>query len=478
MKFLVKFLSVCLCLAALVTASGCGSDYHDAFIYFELENKPSTLDPQLVATREEAVIVRSIFDTLLRYDEDGDIVTSACKDYSIDGLTYTFNIRDDAKWTDGKELTAYDFEFGFNRALDPDTKAPAAATLGSVKSVEATGAKTLVITLNYSDPDFLHTLTTPVSMPCNEEFFKKAKGRYGRELDFTPACGSYYIRKWNDSDKFLIRLAKNLDYKGDFEARNMRVYFTCDERDKVTMLTEADTDFAFLSPEKAKEAEKQSIPLSFLEDKTGLLFINPEIDENVRLALMQSIKNSDDTYSSLFGTDKADSIAPHILDFSAPDFSESFKYDIAAAAKLYKTAVLSNPELSLDGAKIMCLNDPASLAAAKAIAAHWQKELGAFINIEEVSSLSTLTSLYKSGDYTLLVMPMTASFSHTRSYLSQFKTDCVTVADAQNDLGAKSLCYPLYAERSFTAHLSYIENAERISFGGVPDLALAIKKEK
>ncbi len=477
MKVFLKLISVFLAALLLLSAVGCGDASKDAFIYFELDRKPSTLDPQLVSTREETVIVRAIFDTLLRYNEDGELVPSACRDYSVDGLSYTFYIKEDAAWTDKTDLTAYDFEFGIKRALDPETKAPAAKALDAVREVKATDAKTLEITLAYSDPDFLHILSTPVTMPCNEEFFEKSKGRYGLELDFTPACGSYYIRKWTDKDKFLIRLAKNLEFEGDFEARNMRVYFTCDERSNLTMLEEADTDFAYLSPDEAKSVEKLSASLSAVEDKTGLLFINPNLDEDIRRSLMLSVKNSEEVYSSLYGTKRADSIAPDILGHKAEAFDKSFPYDIGAAAELYKTTVLKSSELSLDGKKIICYNDPASLAAAKALAAHWQKELGAVINIEESSSLSALESAYKNGDYTLIVMPLTASFRHTRSYLAQLVTEQTDIASAEYDLGAKSLCYPLYTEQSFTAHLSYIENADALSFGGVPDLALAVKKE-
>ncbi len=475
MKFFVKFLSLCLALFMLISVVGCGSNSGDAFIYFELDEKPSTLDPQLVSTRVETVIVRSIFDTLLRYDEDGDIVPSAASDYSVDGLCYTFYIKDDAKWTNGDDLTAYDFKFGMERALDPDLKAPAAATLRAISDISAPDSKTLVITLSESDPDFLHTLTTPVSMPCNKEFFEGAKGRYGLEIDYTPACGSYYIRKWTDKDKFLIRLAKNLDYKGDFEARNMRVYFTCDERSNLTMLEEADTDFAYLSTDEAKNAEKAGIPLSSLEDKTGILFINPDLSEYMRIALCSSIKNDAENYDGLYGTRVADSLAPAVLKPENPSFSPEKHYSLEVALKSYTAALKKNPFESLDGKKILCYSSPASLAAAKAIAAHWQKNLGAFVNIEEVSSVSTLKAAYDSGDYTLIVMPFTASFNHTGAYLSQFDTASTTVEMVEFELANSFKCYPLYSESSFTAHLSYIENADKISFGGVPDLALAIK---
>ena len=184
---LKRVFSLLLVIIMIVSLVGCGESYMDAYIYFEMENIPSTLDPQLVSTREEYTIVRSIFDTLLRYDDKGELTPSAADSFQKDGLTYRFTIREDATWTDGEKLTAHDFEFAFKRALDPETAAPAVATLSSVASAVALSDSVFTVTLNYDDPDFLNTLTLPITMPCNEEYFNKSKGRYCREIGYTPA---------------------------------------------------------------------------------------------------------------------------------------------------------------------------------------------------------------------------------------------------------------------------------------------------
>lgn len=477
MNFFKKICAILISAVILIFTSGCSADYKDAYIYFELENKPSTLDPQLVSTREENVIVRSIFDTLLRYDENGDVVASACSSYEKNGLTYTFKISPDAYWTSGEKLTAYDFEFGFKRALDPDTAAPAAATLGSVASANATDADTFVITLSFDDPDFLNTLTTSITMPCNEKFFNECKGRYGLELETTPACGSYYIRKWPTESKFLIRLAKNLEYKGYFEARNMRVYFTCDERENLEMLTEDDTDFAYVSCEEAEKAAESGLNTSALEDVSYMLFLSPSLSEDIRLAIMKSVKNEQSIYNTYYGSAVSSSIAPKALRASLSDFKTDFPYDIDHAAYLYSEAILNSEDSSLSGITVKCYSDPAALACAKALAAHWQQKLGAFVNLEEAASLSSLEAAYSSDNYSLMIMPLTASFRHSASYLSQFKTKSTDLQSAQNELGEASLCYPLFNQSSYVASASYIENFNKIIENGIPDIALAIKKE-
>ena len=161
-----KLVSLLLVIVMLLSLVGCGDSYMDAYIYFELEYIPSTLDPQLVSTREEYTIVRSIFDTLLRYNDEGTLRPSAASSFEKNGLTYKFTISEDASWKNGDKLTAYDFEYAFKRALDPETAAPAAATLSSVQSAVAENENTFVVTLSYDDPDFLNTLTLPVTMPC------------------------------------------------------------------------------------------------------------------------------------------------------------------------------------------------------------------------------------------------------------------------------------------------------------------------
>ena len=491
MKFFAKFLSVCLCLAALIAAVGCGNNSGDAFIYFELENKPSTLDPQLVSTREEMVIVRSLFDTLLRYDEDGKLVPSACKNYEKDGLVYTFNINTDISWTNGTKLTSHDFVFAIKRAVDPKTNAPAAASLRCIQNadliiesnadlsalgVSADGDDKLIITLQYDDPLFLSTLATPIAMPCNEEAFNSAKGLYGRNLDNTPSCGSYYIKKWNERGNFLIRMAKNLDYKGYFEARSMRIYFTCDERNNVDMLNDFDTDFAFIGADEVGKINDDSY-INSHESESFLMFISPNLNMDVRTALMKSVSKNESSLNNLNGI----SLSRHIIPSSIYNINEDcpyFAYDLDTARNLYSGAVLKDPTNTLNGKTVICLDDPAALMFAKAITAHWQQNLGAFINIETVSDIETLYSYYHTNDYAVAVMPVFASFPHPSAYISFFNTNTINIKDVEQYLAKESLCYPLFNRSAYTVSTKYIKNGNTIFSYGIPDVALAIKIEQ
>ena len=85
-----------------------------------------TLDPQRMSYMQDLRIARSLYEGLVRIDgSDGSIVPAVAESWttSEDGRTWTFTLRDDAKWSNGDTVTAGDFVKGWQRALLPDLAA-------------------------------------------------------------------------------------------------------------------------------------------------------------------------------------------------------------------------------------------------------------------------------------------------------------------------------------------------------------------
>lgn len=83
---------------------------------------PQTWDPTLNSAADGGHIINNLFDGLTRETNEGVEPAQAEKwDISDDGMTYTFHLRDGLKWSDGKPLTAGDFEYSWKRACDPKT---------------------------------------------------------------------------------------------------------------------------------------------------------------------------------------------------------------------------------------------------------------------------------------------------------------------------------------------------------------------
>ncbi len=153
--------------------------------------EPETLDPHRTSTTYEAHILHDLLEGLVVQSAEGIVVGGAADRWEIseDGKSYTFHIRENAKWSNGEPVTAGDFEYSLRRILTPETAAKYANILYPIANaeqvntgdvlptelgVEAVDDDTLRITLNVATPFFLELLThqtgLPVYPPAVEEF--------------------------------------------------------------------------------------------------------------------------------------------------------------------------------------------------------------------------------------------------------------------------------------------------------------------
>ena len=168
---------------AATVAAGDTLAADQTFTYTSIDEVTS-LDPQIVEDVEGSNIVRDLFEGLLNQDADGNLVPGVATSYDVsdDKLTYTFHLRDNAKWSDGKPVTAGDFVYSWRRLVDPATASPyswfgqlmaidgvdavlagdaAPDTLG-VKAVDAT---TLEVKLSAPLPYFAQMVTSASTFP-------------------------------------------------------------------------------------------------------------------------------------------------------------------------------------------------------------------------------------------------------------------------------------------------------------------------
>ena len=110
-----------------------------AVLHRGLPSDPESVDPQKARSTQAGDILRDIGEGLLGYSPTGEVVPGAAESWSIseDGLTYTFVIREDARWSNGDPLTAGDFVFSLRRLVDPATAAFYANSIAVVANAEA-----------------------------------------------------------------------------------------------------------------------------------------------------------------------------------------------------------------------------------------------------------------------------------------------------------------------------------------------------
>jgi peptide/nickel transport system substrate-binding protein/oligopeptide transport system substrate-binding protein len=99
-----------------------------------LESMPRTLDPALARDLYSVTIIQQLFDGLVQFDQNLNIVPAIAKSWKIshDGLTYTFFLREGVKFHNGREIVADDVVYSFTRVADPKNRSPGSHLLEKV----------------------------------------------------------------------------------------------------------------------------------------------------------------------------------------------------------------------------------------------------------------------------------------------------------------------------------------------------------
>ena len=204
-----------------------------------LETPVEALDPQQAVDGTSFEVIADYTDGLYQMDKDGEAVPALAADTQIseDGLSYTFKIRDDAKWSNGEPVTAQDFVFAWQRAVDPKVASEYAYMLsdvGQIKNaadiiagkkdkselgVTAVDDKTLKVELNVQVPYFLGLMYFPTFYPVNQKFFESCGDTFATSPETTLSNGAFILDSYEPAATTL-HLKKNPDY---YDAKRVKL---------------------------------------------------------------------------------------------------------------------------------------------------------------------------------------------------------------------------------------------------------------
>ena len=495
LKRIIKLINIILITAIICLCCGCSGSSSKAYIYFELPEKPQTLDPQTASLNSELLIARNIFEGLLRKDSGGKIVCGAAESYEKNGLTYSFKIREDAVWSNGEDVTADDFVFGIGRAVDPATESPFAYRLFCIKNAEkinsgfadinslgikAVDEKTVEIELEYEDTDFEESLTSPVAMPCNRDFFESAVGKYGLTREYIISNGSYRLTKWN-KEEFGIRIYKNEEYNGNFKAKNAAVFLTCntEEESVLSMLKNNKIDAAFLKGNEITEASDSGFKTVLYENICWFLTISDEIPLEMRksfsMLINPEIFKENEIYSiadSIYPSDiisENDIITGCINGYS---FSEGKALFESGLSHLENNKFPSSTTLKYE-------NSGDVKTVLTALAGHWQKHLGAYINIEAQDNTDELISQLNEQSLPFSFFPVTAKGGSAEEYVRYFSESfsADNLALVQQTILQDYNIIPVMFEKTAIGYNEYLTEIYTDSGNGYIDFSFVIKNE-
>lgn len=211
-----------------------GSSDNSKNLSFQLPTPIQTLDISKNTDTYSGTIIGNSGANLMRVDAKGKPQLELAKSvkHSDDGLTYTVELKDGLKWSDGSKLTAQDFVYTWQRIVNPKTASQYAYLASGVENadkiavgkaaVDSLGVtakgNTLTFKLERPMPQFEYLLTFASFMPQKESFVNKEGKKYATTSDTALYSGPYKVQGWNGTNN-TFKLVKNDNY---WDAKNVR----------------------------------------------------------------------------------------------------------------------------------------------------------------------------------------------------------------------------------------------------------------
>ena len=423
-----------------------------------LETPVESLDPQQATDGTSFEVIADYTDGLMQMDADGQAVPAIAESYDLsdDGLTYTFHLRSDAKWSNGTPVTAADFVFAWQRAVDPAVASEYAymlSDIGQVKNaaeiiagekdkselgVTAVDDVTLQVELNVPVSYFLSLMYFPTFYPVNEEFFNSCGDTFATSPETTLSNGAFVLDSYEPAAT-AFHLTKNADY---YDAAKVQLsglsYQVIQDSQQALMNYQTGVlDTTLVNGEQVDQVKDDP---EFMTVGAGYLwYVSPNMSAvpelanlNVRLAMTMAIDRDAITADVLKDGSAATYTAvppefaagPDGSDFSEDQskFSDVCRFDAAAAADYWAKGLeeLGITELSLD---MVVDADDAPQKVAQVLKEQWETTLpGLTVNLVVEPKKQRVQDMQE-GNFQLGLTRWGPDYADPMTYLGMWTTD-------------------------------------------------------
>jgi peptide/nickel transport system substrate-binding protein len=308
--------------------------------------EPPTLDPQRDAGGPASEVQENIFETLVAFDNDMNLVPLLAESWEVsdDGTIYTFTLRNGVEFHDGTSMNAEAVKFSFDRALGRvDEKTSRYATLlTQLDDVEVIDEHTVAFHLNDTFAPFLNNL----AHLGNAILSPTAVEEQGEDFGHSPiGTGPFRFESWNTGQQ--IRLVRNDDYwREPAELGGVTFRYIPDASTRLVSLESREIDVALAVPESDFERLSQVPGIeTYKADtlRTVYLWFNPNMppfdDIAVREAVVKAIDREGIAAAILEGLHRPATrpvFAPGV--FGVSDDVTPYLYDPEAAVQTLQEA--------------------------------------------------------------------------------------------------------------------------------------------
>jgi len=429
------------------------------------------LDPQLATNIAEGDIDSALFEGLVAEDPaDLHPVPGVAESWEIssDRLTYTFHLRADARWSDGRPVTAGDFVASWRRILTPSLGAPNADLLHLIQGAEAfhrglvpdfsqvgvtaADTRTLRVTLEHPAPYFLSLLSNPAWLPVPVSVITALGPPAERGNPWTRAGqlvgnGPFVLKSWEPNQRLIVE--KSPSYWDAAHVRLQAVYFypidSIDTEERA--FRSGQLHLTYVLPFGKVEAYRREAPQFLRTDPyldSYFLRLNtrrpPFDDDRVRRALAQAVDRGTLIGKILHGGQlPATAITPPGLPGYTPP--AGLATDFNAARRLLAEAGFPGGR-GLPAIELLYNHSENHRVIAEALQEMWRRELGLEVRLAS-QEFKVVLDERRAGHYQILLSDWVGDYLDPATFLDPWRSD-----SGNNHTGWAS---PDYDDRLFAA---------------------------
>ncbi|RAL26996.1 peptide ABC transporter substrate-binding protein [Thermoflavimicrobium daqui] len=406
---------------------------------------PATLDPAKFAEMNGVNVLNNIQEGLMRIGKDNRPTLGIAKSYEVseDGKTYTFMLRSDAKWSDGRPVTANDFEYAWKRMLHPKMKAQMAYALMKVKNaskfnegkalenqvgIHAIDNKILKIELEEADPNFLSIVAMPNFSPLRRDIVEKYKERYATNSKTMVYNGPFIMESFTPSK---IILKKNPEYwdRSNVSLNQVVIHIGIDSEKEINFYQSGKLDIARLK--NFTEAYRNSPDYVHSEiARVNYLLMNHTKaffrNQNIRFALSLALNRKEIVNSLKEASTPADALVPPGITVNGQSFRDQgdknlVSYQPQLARTYFKKGL---QELKLQKIPSLVLLTPDD--ERKSVALEIKKQLKEILGLDVLINTpapDARTVLKQNMKFDLLMEGWTADYNDPNSFINIWHSD-------------------------------------------------------
>ncbi len=425
--------------------------------------EPGSIDPTAVFGREEMALVGHLFEGLMKWSGSGRSLSTGVEAAKVvpgmaeryektpgenGAVTYTFHLRSNARWSDGKAVTAHDFVYSWQRLLDPANGADYADLLDCVAGAHAVANgqaqltdlaaravddATFEVTLTQDVPWFLELCALPFTAPLRQDKIEEGAGQWTYDPETYVSNGPYKLQSWNHYTQLVAE--KNPEYYEKVSGPAVITFsFHTDVSSAQSAYDAGTLDFVLdADPAAEKAGQAPYLASYYLMFQTQQApFDSALVRQAFTLAidrdkLIQEQAAGQTPAGGLVpaGTYGADGAAGADYRTRAGDCFDPSKKAVSANREKAKT-LLSQAGYP-DGAGFpavtyLCPDSPAHVAIGEALAQMWQDALGVTVTVESVAWGDFLQRCHE-GQFAIARGRWVADYNDPSAFLDLWRSD-------------------------------------------------------